>query len=72
MTDFAPDTENRDRLIKIHELCWITGDSRSTVLRKVQSGKLPAPLKDCDSRKSTMRWWISDIKKALGAEDRNL
>lgn len=65
-------TNQLDRLVKLSELCTILGESRSTIMRNVERGVLPQPIKSGSAPNAPCRWWISDVKKALGAEERHL
>ena len=63
----------KDRLIRASELGVMLNESRPSIWRKVQKGILPEPFRmEGDAPNSPCRWWLSDIKKAIGAEGRNL
>ena len=59
-----------DRLITIKELMTLCGiRSKNTIAKRLQSGDLPAPVKQKkQSHNTPRRWWLSDVLRALGRE----
>lgn len=61
---------NEDRNIAIREVIQITGRARSSVLRDVAAGRLPAPYKYGTGRSSRLYWRLSEVKACLDSQVR--
>lgn len=54
-----------DRNIAMREVILLTGRSRSSVIRDVIAGRLPAPYKYGTSRSNQLYWRLSEVKACL-------
>lgn len=59
-----PEIEREDRLIKIQELCELTGYSPASIARHVEAGKLPRPIQ-LGGMGGHRTWRLSDVETAL-------
>ena len=53
-----------DRIIRIGEVLKLSGDSRSTIWRKVRAGTFPAPVR-LSEEGAACGWWLSEVMKKL-------